>query len=731
MNQLPSFFTPLPAAVRHVTHLAASAVLLTFGLSPATAQEAPPLQAARADWAAGSTDVRVPERLIELLKADLQPGPAIAIGEQAYQRLGDTRWLILAMDTAQAAALPQELRRLLGLARRDEARFAGIEAYWLLTAYAAGGDGDRPAARAAFERALALNPASVATRTQMLWFDINGQDKVWLDQHLRQWQGDAASDPAFWTPYAVGLVLVDRADDSVAWYQRQVTARPDDLLWQLGYTSLLSGAGRADQAQGLRRSIYLRLKEQPDGVDHWPEAERRSLLLAQAAMARDFEGAAAGERVLQNLLARGYRDADIYSQLTASRLAQDDPAGAYKWLRRSQSAGYTLPAYLVLGVAMRRNDRAMIDQLLQTRSAELSVNDRVAALRRSGHPAQAQALVDSSLAQADEDTARALRQQREAIVLGQARRVEVRYEDRNISELNIARLELSGSQPASWGRTTLRLARNRLRPDTGSTSLTQTRDENDLAVMTELTGLSAVGDPLRLTLGTNQRSDGSLTYGGAEWFYTLSKGLRARVDLAVNALTEESAAMRAVGKKDKLTLGLSGQPSAMTYARLDVARQHFETRQGGALGRGLHVEGEVGIVLRQGPPTWQVRLSGSADRNDLEAQLPPGLAGTVLSPFATVESLLSKRFRTLGAGATLRFGSADGPGRGLNGFVDAWRGRQWPASEQAYSLRVAAALPLRLNSEVKLDGYYTNVQSGVSGGAKSSRGIALGYRHEF
>jgi tetratricopeptide (TPR) repeat protein len=747
MNKYHTAFTKLPESAWPFVRIAAWAGVMAMTVTDATAQgvaqgtapaaastavSAPDpsaeLTAARAAWEAGTTDVRVPERLIELLKANHQPNQAIAVGEQAYQQLGDARWLLLAMDTALGASLPQELRRLIGVAKRNEDKFAGVESYWLLNAYVASEDHDRPAARAAYNRALAINPSSVATRTQILWFEINGNEKESLDRHLQQWQSDAESDPAFWTPYAVGLVKADRPDESIPWYERQVGAKPDDILWQLSYAYVLSEAGRPTQAQDLRRGILQRLKDNPGVIDKLSTADRRSLMLAHASMTRDFEGAAAGNRVLQDMVARGYRDADVYSQLVASSLAMEDIEGAYRWLLKAEADGHTLPAYQVLGVAFGRNDRAMIAKLLQERSQELTVTDRVAALRRSGRPVEALALVDSSLPQASEETGRQLRQQRYEIVSEQARRVEVRYETRNISDLDIARIEISGSQPAQWGRTTVRLARNSLRSDIDSPNLTLSRDENDLSVMAELT---AAGDPFRVTLGSNQRSDVSFAYGSAEWIHNLTKGVRARVEAAVNALTEESAAMRAVGKKDKLSFGLSGNPSLMTNARVELASQRFQTRKGDALGRGIHLEGEIGAVVLQGSPTWQVRLSGSADRNQLADSLPPDMVGTVLPPFSTVESLIPKRFSTLGAGSTLRIGQADGPGRGANGFVDVWVGRQWPANELAYSLRVAAALPVRSAGEFKIEAYYSNVQTYVTGTGKSYRGIAVGYRHDF
>lgn len=735
--------TPLPDSAWPLVRMVAWASVLALTAADASAQggapgaapaapalavpaEAPSaeLAAARAAWEGGSTDALVAERLIGLLKQNGQPGQAIVVGEQAYQRLGDARWLVLAMDTALGASLPQELRRLLGVARRDEGKFAGLESYWLFHAYVASEDRDRPAARAAYDRALAINPSSVATRTQILWFEIDGNETEGLDRHLQQWQGDAESEPAFWTPYAVGLVKVNRPDESIPWYTRQVGAKPDEILWQLSYAYVLAEAGRPAEAQGLRRGILQRLNGNPGVVDRLPAADRRSLMLAHASMARDFEGPTAADRVLQDMLARGYRDADVYGQLVASRLAAQDPDNAHRWLMRAEAEGIALLAYQILGIAVGLNDRPMAAKLLQTRGEELSVTDRVAALRLDRRPEEALTLVDASLPQASEETGKQLRQQRYEIITDQARRVEVGYERRNISDLDIDRAELSGSQPMPWGRTTVRLAHNALRSDAGSPNLTFSRDEADLSVMAEL---EAAGDPIRVTLGTNQRSDVSFNYGRAEWIHDVGGSVRTRVEAAVNALTEESAALRAVGMKDKLSFGLSGKPSPMTYARVELASQRFHTRKGDALGHGWHGEGELGATLRQGSPVWQVRLSGGADRNRLAASLPAELLGTTLSPFSTVESLIPRRFSTLGVGSTLRIGQA----RSVNGFIDVWVGRQWPSRELAYSLRTAAALPVLSVGEFKLEVSYSNVQNGITGAGKSYRGVALRYRHDF
>lgn len=747
MNQPYSVCSKLPELTWPFVRMTACSGLMAMTILDATAQAVAPsyapvtsgtamvatdlsaaLAVARAEWDAGSADATAAERLIGLLKSNGQASQAIVVGEQAYQRFENARWLILSMDIALGASMPQELRRLLAVARVNEARFSNLETYWLFAAYLDGLDQNRSVARSAYARALAINPSSVSARSQILWFEIDGNELESLARHLEQWKRDAESVPAFWTPYAVGLVKVNKPDESIAWYERQIRVKPDDILWQVSYVYVLSEAGRPSEAQKLRRGILQRLKNNPEAGGRLSAPDRRSLMLAHATMARDFESEPAANRVLQEMMTRGYRDVDVYSQLVASSIAMDDTVGASRWLSKAASEGIALPAYQVLGVAFARNDRRLIAEVLEKRGQELTVADRVAALRRLDRSVEALALVDMSLAGSTGETGKQLLQQRYEILSDRARRAEVRHERRNIGELEIARTEIAASVHAPWGRTGVRIARNALRSETGSPNLNLALDETDLSVTTDV---AVAGDPVKVTLGTNQRSDVSFAYGSAEWIHPLSKDFRARIEGVVNTLTEESSAMRAVGKKDKLSFGISGNPSPMTNARFELAGQRFHTRKGEALGRGLHVEGEVGATLIQGSPFWQVRVSGGADHNHLAENLPPGLAGTVLSTFSTVESLIPKRFSTLGTGSTLRFGKSDGPERGSNGFVDIWVGRQWPAKEIAYSLRASVALPVRTGGEFRLEAYYSNVQNGVSGTGKSNQGVTAGYRHEF
>jgi polysaccharide biosynthesis protein PelB len=684
------------------------------------------LLAYQAVWAGGSSNARALERLIDLYNGRAEPTQAIAVGRQAYERLRDPRWLLLAMDAASQASRWDDLRQLTDMAQRDQAKFADSEMYWLLEAHIARHDKEKARARTAYRRALALNPTSVPTRVQSLWFEIDDGDKQQLSDDLIKWRSDAQTRPLFWAPYAVALLRLDQTDESVYWFEKAVAGEQQDYLWQVGYLDKLAEAGHEDVASRLRVKVLPRLRSALGATDSSSRNSDKALLLAYASLARKVEGAAAGDEALQDVLARGYRHADVYALLVSSSLGQKKFEAARHWLQEAEAGNHTLPAYQSLAVALEQGDRQAVERLWSRRQADLSSSDQVTALRRLGRNALALAVVEQHLLEPGGESSELLRQHREQLRVLLARHIEAGYESRKLSDLAIRRSQAAASLPLQSGRATVRVAHNVLKPDGGGAlRASESLKENDVSILAEV----SVGDaPLRLTLGRNQRDEHSLTYGRIELTHALSKRLAMRFDVSANGLTEETSALRAFGSKDKVAIGLSGNITDSAYAGAEIAGQRFRTRARERLGQGYRLVGEVGTTLKAAP-AWQVRVSGSTERNSVADRTPSSLASSLTVPSQAVESILSPRFSTLGVGAAMRFGASEDVERRPHGLLDGWVGRQWPANEAAYSVRAGAALPVSGAGRLSLDAYYTNVQGGS--GSKPNRGVSLLYRHSF
>lgn len=715
-------------ALQHARALAAPGdadYWLTFGnLAWQRGSMSDALSAYRTLWDAGAAQVLAAERLIDIYNEKGEPKQAIAIGKEAARRLGGARWLLLAMDAAARASRWEDLRELLTFAQRNERQFADSAMYWLLTAHLAVHDGQKPAARNAYLRALSVDPASASTRVQLLWFEIDNGDKEELERRLRQWQADAQAQPLYWRTYAAGLLRLKRVDESFVWFEKATRAEPDDYLWISGYADGLARSGRIEQAHRLRSAILPKLKTMLAANGDTKPADK-TLLLVHATLAREVEGAAAGEQALQDMLARGYDDADVYEALVASCLSQKKFDAARNWLQRAAAAHRRLPAYQRLAVALEQDDRPAIAELLSQYEKDLSAADRVTALRRLGRNTQALSLTEKSLREEGEQAGELLRQHHDQLKLQLAHSIEAGHEQRNLADLHIARSEAALSLPREAGRLTLRVAHIGLRADGNALLAPGFRSENDVSLLTEL---AAGSDPLRITVGRNQRRDTSLTYGRLEWTHRIASLLSARVALSVNGLTEETSALRVMGSEDRLGVTFAGNPTSSTYALASLAAQRFHTRGGDALGHGYRVEGEWGATIFDKDPALTMRVAGSWEENRPRDLPPPGLSGMLLPPAATVENVLSRRFKTVGAGATLRHGRPDEPGRPYATF-DGWIGRQWPLNDIAYSARVAAGTRLFGPDQIRFEAFYTNVQGGIS--VHANRGLGIWYRYLY
>lgn len=377
----------------------------------------------RSAWDGGARSALAAERLIQLYRTEGKAQLAIDTARQAYQGLAEPRWLLLGMDTAVQAGRWKELEQLGELARADERQFADSEMYWLLRAHIANHAKRHGEARGAYARALELNPRSLPARVGTLWLEIDSADTQRLAEHMQLWSKDAAAEPAFWAPYAVGMMRIGRVGESLPWFARQAQAKPGDTLWRLTYADALLKAGRQEQAWRLRRHVLAQLRgELRSGAAKAAPADQAALL-TYASLARDVDGSRAERGLLQALLARRADDVRVREMIVSSNLSQEQFEMARHWLLRSQAEGKELPAWQSLAVALAHDDRPAIDRILAQRGEELTSADRANALRRVDRNDEALALADASApdGEAYRNTVRN-RQKAEAIAARQLRR---------------------------------------------------------------------------------------------------------------------------------------------------------------------------------------------------------------------------------------------------------------------------------------------------------------------
>lgn len=252
--------------------------------------------------------------------------------------------------------------------------------------------------------------------------------------------------------------------------------------------------------------------------------------------------------------------------------------------------------------------------------------------------------------------------------------------------------------------------------------------EGELLLQTEF---SLLQDKIELHVGGNVREQPheSLVSGGGKWTHPFENMLDVYLKAGFNDMSYETSALRALGSKDTVLLGLNGNPAipVMWHVEADVHR--YQSRKGSTLGEGYKLNLILGQEVLPENPLWQFRLQGSWEQNHLKDELPAELK-RFLSASSGVDTVVPPEYGTVGIGTTIRYGSSP------QGFVkrpfllvDLWAGGTWPANQVAYNGRMGVGVSPLGPDVIRLDAFYGNVQGGVAG--QEYLGVGLQYTYRF
>ena len=325
------------------------------------------LSAYRILWKSEDPNALVPERLIQLTRDMGRPEESIAIGEEAYDRLNQPRWLLLAMDVANQAGLSDELKRLFKVATSNESQFLDSEMYWLMRAELNTRESKPDIALKQYQQALKVSPASTTAKEGVLWNLIGRGDKRLLRSYIKTWQSDASKNRSLWGVYGMALVKVGQNQEALPWFERKARISPDDYLWLLSYADVMNKAGHGDAAWRLRKYVLFNLRSRLKEIGNAVSAPKIKEWLRPEylALMRDMEGVNADVSILKKFLAKGYDNAGVQELLVAAYLSQENYPAARYWLLQEHVARQETPAWQRLTLALGENDLAAAEQILE------------------------------------------------------------------------------------------------------------------------------------------------------------------------------------------------------------------------------------------------------------------------------------------------------------------------------------------------------------------------------
>ncbi|MFZ0257051.1 MAG: hypothetical protein WAN46_15715, partial [Gammaproteobacteria bacterium] len=228
-------------------------------------------------------------------------------------------------------------------------------------------------------------------------------------------------------------------------------------------------------------------------------------------------------------------------------------------------------------------------------------------------------------------------------------------------------------------------------------------------------------------IGANLRQDKSLFPIAISHEHRFQEGVRGNASLAFNELSEESAAFRAEGKRDRFTLGLFGEPTRREYFAATLNGLRYLTRAGASLGKGIKLDLELGHRLWMRHPEWRLSVYGTSTWNDLRQNLPQDLA-MMLPANAGMGAVLPDRYRELGFTTTLQKGPIKPLGYTGSAFhYVLGTGLFWRTPPSGIGYRLEAGIGGRLfgADDLSLSGFFSGSQGGVE--TEPSMGIGLRY----
>lgn len=680
-------------------------------------------------WESGTADGLVAERLIQLTRDMDKAEKSIAVGETAYSRLNQSRWLLLAMDVANQAGLSGELKRLLKIANDNEPRFQNSEMYWLMRAQLDTHENKPKTAIKHYQQALKVNPASTTAKEGILWNLIGRNDKQLLQSYINVWHRDALENPSMWGAYGLALVNVGRNKEALPWFKRKSRTDPNDYLWLLTYADVLNKAGHADTAWQLRNHVLFNLRSRFKKNENISEENVKELLHpVYLALVRDMKGTNADISILKTFLAKGYDDPGVRELLIAAYLSQENYPAARYWLLQNHIARQETPAWQRLTLALKENNLTVAKQILENENEKLTTFNKIETLKRLNRNQKALALTYELLDAHNEQSSLRipLYYSRDELAAKSSKQVLGAIDYKSLGDINFTESRARFNTPYINGILAAEIKHTLLDTSSGSDVILPANNETDLSAEFKHSLRDGV---FEVKLGGNLRKDNSLAYGGFKVSQNVTNNLKANLRLGVNEISYETGALRSLGAKDTILLGFSSQLTRQTFLHLDIDGHRYLTRQGSNLGKGYKLQGILGSSLLTGIQDWQIRLQGSWESNQLEKTIPSDLNGSLKTSVTDVETLIARDFRTLGLGTTFRYGASDqGVLRQPFILADMWVGRIWPSNVMGYNGRIALGTSFFGSDVLSAGAFYSNIQGGKTDQAFTGAGLQYSIR---
>ncbi|MDP2882999.1 MAG: tetratricopeptide repeat protein [Azonexus sp.] len=604
------------------------------------------------------------DALIALLEND-HPPEAARVASRAWERFGRPRHLLRALNLhaneQQWAAIGTLLGRLSPTAKppyNTLAELRRLPDFLRMIAAHHRHVGQLAEARRDIAAALAITPGSNELQTTMLWLLIDSNDAPALRRLLASREPAWRNDTSMHAALAAAYLALSRPKVALDRYLTpHLDEHKSDFLWLMNYADALDQNQQSDRAWRLRRHLLSEVwaSQQPatvnrknsqnlkrknwltaDGLEQTRRLARTRLLITQ----RSGDTGLDALRELLRLDRDGENKISNAAMETAIGWLQD--AGEYSAVRghlweryaRSQSKAANRPLWAEISVALASDDAAALRPILEQYGERLPRYDRINAAQRLGDTRLAQ--TDAFETQHDQSDDDPLHMQLAESLLAFSDHAGTTLADRQIGaiderltaadwhlaitpklamDVQLGSLQRSGKDEA--------VIRNV--PDEHFTSLriNWQRDEGMTTLLAEKRHSLSDYTPLQI-----------------EHEHRIDNRLSLRIGLGQHLVSQESAALRVAGMKDRVAFTLSYQPTRRDRISFEQFFERYAVQTGSPVGRGAHSTVTVSHALRQESRDLEISAFWSTRRFNRETTFSdPALAPLLPTGIANVSEL--------------------------------------------------------------------------------------------
>lgn len=559
------------------------------------------------------------------LSAQTQPREAALLAQQAWQRLGESDFFLLALELFDRVGDNAGAERALTqLSPAQAERLASVPRYWLLRAQWHSRQQRPDAAWADTQRARALSPLDPELAQAALWMAIDQNRVRALPALLAELTPRAGQNPALAAALAAGHLHLHQTRLALPWQQRQLRAQPGDALAWLAYADSLQSLGHAGQAGRVRVHAWALLRAVAARAPDAPQAPDAQLW-ALYRLALSEPGSERARRVALHLAGRlrhlpTQADDAMARELVLGWLIQADQplaARAWMWQRYLRETAQAAPLWAQAQVALQLQDSPSLAHLLQANESA------------SAWPSASRFDAQLSLGRVDA----ALHQARARLAQGDDPELQERLRLHAPQRMAYVQTQISAAHSSDAHGTQAQLeARLWLR-----SSLSLTVQANQMPTQIDTPALRGSAPPRQPWRASLDASEGPWHWQ-AQWLQrdgtaglavqaqrSLQAGVQLDAALSWRMDTTLNTALALDGRMSAAQLGLSGAWDRRWGWRVSAQASQLQTQDGIALGAGRGLDLELNYALRRDAPAWRLRAWASWRRYS-PATAPAGLA---------------------------------------------------------------------------------------------------------